>query len=183
MAPGIRAANPLPKEHRNGTPPIAKPVAPPRIPKIAECEIEVRVVPSVERFSVRLWRSIRKLVRQRQESIAVRQALKDRDLAVTTARIEATRLKSQHSEKCQAYERKIAELESSLKAKTREWKELDEVDVPRYKNEIRRLKMDVELLEALHGKALTFVKKDIAAYDATIVNAETSGMQMMQGRQ
>ena len=108
----------------------------------------------------------------------MREARKDAEAKIMGGKMEAAKASRAHSEKCQAYERKIAELETSLKSKTREWKELDEVDVPRLKNENKRLKMDIELLEAMHAKALGFVKKEIAVYDAVIVNAETSGMEM-----
>lgn len=153
--------------------PASVPIARP-IPRIAECEVEVRVVDLRPGVWIRTWIYFRKLIRRRQETAAIAEARKIADARVLDARIASTKAAREFREQRQRLELKNAELQQKLADCEYRLKELRDVDLPKRNNEIAVLKHEKELLEALHTKALSKIESDIAVYDVKVTEATTA---------
>ena len=129
-------------------------------------------------FWLRVFRFTRALVRQRQETAALRETRKDAEAQVMGVRMEWSRAERQFNEQKQKLEITISDLQYKLSDRERILKQLNEVEIPKRDNEIKVLKRDIELLDALYDKAIGKIEADIATYAVKVTDAQSAELSM-----
>jgi predicted nuclease with TOPRIM domain len=147
-----------------------------RRPLIGECAVNVRVVDVTPGIFLRTWTALRKLIRRRQES----QAIRDARLEAVKSKRDAAKQVADIALKLTAKDNQIKELEGRLATKAREVSRLEDTDIPRLKNRIDVLEDENKLLAALHEKNLTREKAEIAVYNERIVGAKDPAVNWQQ---
>lgn len=151
---------------------------------------------------LRFYRMLRKLVRQRQESAAMRSArdgcsrIVNREFAKTESEIAsvraeaakevasiAKRLESRDkalSELQQKMDRTVEQLQQTIAAREKDIKNHVELEIPKLKRELQVAAAHVNYLEALLEKKLSYQEAEIALHNKLVVDSETASDQLRQ---
>lgn len=129
--------------------------------------------PQLPGFTVRLWRSIRRLVRKRQESQLVWDARKKS----ATARAEHLNRERDLQQELIKRDLRIKHLEEQLKNRERDLATLNDSELPRLNNKIGVLEDEISLLGAKHQRDLAREKAEIAVHNQRIVGSDADNWQ------
>lgn len=151
---------------------------------------------------LRFYRMLRKLIRQRQESEALRvqkaivriemqnskisndATIRSADLKVSEARAKATKEIADFTKRLaakdvaldelrQKMERTVGALEETIRNRERDIKSCVDLQIPQLKNELKVAKMHIEHLELLHANKIALIETLTALCNQKIVDADT----------